>query len=59
MTPCWICSTPIEVITLDPRDRKIMPCSECRQIIYDTFSSFYKTQEAADDAAFEAEVQET
>ena len=36
MSPCYICSRPIEDVKLDPRDMKTRPCSHCESIIAET-----------------------
>ena len=32
-TPCYICSSPMTDVSLDPRDMKTKPCSHCLSII--------------------------
>lgn len=33
---CYICGTPMDMLTLDPRDMKTKPCSTCNHIIAET-----------------------
>lgn len=54
---CYICSTPIEKMALDPRDMKTRPCSHCESIIADMVNEADDEYEFAifDDEGFDEE----
>ena len=55
MTPCWICSAPIEELRLDHRDMKTRPCSHCEAVIQEMVNEKDDEYEFVTDEEFNEE----